>query len=135
MGKRSDTPYSMWAEACALLDRAERLQRQFFHPPASLAAQASWEPPVDLFEADGALLIVAALPGVRAEALQLAVEGDVLSIAGTRGLPPESAGLAIRRLEIPTGRLERRIPLPPGPFELVEQRFADGCLTLLLRRG
>lgn len=133
MGRRGDNPYSMWAEACAMLERAERLQREFFQPPGP-ARPASWEPPVDLFELDGALLVVVALPGVAPSQLQLLFDGSDLVVSGERALPVESAGWAIRRLEIPTGRVERRIGLPPGRFELAEQRFADGCLTVLLRQ-
>ncbi|MFP5304489.1 MAG: Hsp20/alpha crystallin family protein [Gammaproteobacteria bacterium] len=130
---RDRNPYSMWADACALLDRAERLQRQFFEP-VGLARRPTWEPPADLFEAEDGLLIIVALPGVRAQQLQLLFDGADLIVTGERALPPETAGLAIRRLEIPAGRFERRIPLPAGRFDVVERRFADGCLTLFLRR-
>ena len=60
----NDTRAWMWAEACELLDRAERLNRQFFQPLST--RQAVWEPPVDLFETDRALWVVVALPGVAA---------------------------------------------------------------------
>src|SRR5882757_3483664 len=58
----NDTRAWMWAEACELLDRAERLNRQFFQPLST--RKAVWEPPVDLFETDRALWVVVALPGV-----------------------------------------------------------------------
>ncbi len=129
----SRNPYSsMWAEACALLDEAERLQRQFFRPAGP--RQAGWEPPVDLFADDERLLIVAALPGVRAEQIELLFNGAELIIAGRRALPAESTGLAVWRMEIPAGRFERRIALPPGRYDVSERRFVDGCLTLTLRR-
>jgi HSP20 family protein len=44
-----------------------------------------------------------------------------------------SSGAAIHRLEIPYGRFERRIPLPPGNYRLHEQFLEDGCLVLVLR--
>ena len=53
----------MWGEALSMLDRAQRLQRQFF-----THANVSWEPPVDIVESDDALLVHVALPGVRAMA-------------------------------------------------------------------
>lgn len=133
MSRRSQNPYSMWAEACALIDRAERLQREFFQPVGA-ARQPTWEPPMDVFEAQDGLLIVVALPGVRPQQLQLLFDGADLIVTGERRLPAESGGLAIRRLEIPAGRFERRIPLPPGRFDVAERRFADGCLSLMLRR-
>ena len=42
----------MWADACAAMDRAERLHRQFFHH-----GQSRWEAPIDVFETDDALTI------------------------------------------------------------------------------
>ena len=50
----------MWTDACAQIGRAERLHRQFFHPGSA----AGWEPPIDVFETDEELWIMAALPGV-----------------------------------------------------------------------
>jgi len=47
----------MWAEACALLDEAERKHRRFFELLAVPAARPVWEPPADIF-ADGSELQV-----------------------------------------------------------------------------
>ena len=123
---REDIEAWMWAEACELLDRAERLNRQFFQPKR----QAVWEPPVDLFETDRALWVVVALPGVAAEQVEMTIQGTRLIVAGVRSLPPQVRGAAIRRLEIPAGRFERHVELPPGHFEVVERSFANGCLML-----
>ena len=54
----------MWAEACALLDRAEQLHRQFFEPARAGTRLARWEPPIDVFETEQQLRIIVALPGV-----------------------------------------------------------------------
>jgi hypothetical protein len=50
----------MWTDACAQVERAERLHRQFFHPGSA----AGWQPPIDVFETDEEQWIMAALPGV-----------------------------------------------------------------------
>lgn len=123
----------MWADACALLDRAERLQRQFFDP-GPRSAGAGWEPPMDLFETERALWVVVALPGVAAEQIELSIQGSALVVAGVRKLPPEMRAAAIRRMEIPSGRFERQVQLPPGEYELALRSFVDGCLTLGLRK-
>jgi HSP20 family molecular chaperone IbpA len=133
MSKRDDFRW-MWAEACELLEQAERLQRQFFVPARSAAQQAAWTPPVDLFETDSLLWAIVALPGVGAEQIQLSIEGRHLVVAGARSLPFQVRACAIRRLEIPSGRFERRIELPPGHYELIDRSFAEGCLHLGLRK-
>src|SRR6185437_9351093 len=107
----------MWAEACEALARAERLQRSFFRLGSS-QPQPTWEPPVDLFETERELRILAALPGVTARAVEISVDGELLIIAGERPAPPEQRAAVIHRLEIPQGRFERRIRLPAGRFKL-----------------
>jgi HSP20 family molecular chaperone IbpA len=62
-------------------------------------------------------------------------DGGVLVVRGERPLPAEYHEGAIRRLELPYGRFERRIAIPAGHFELHEQRFENGCLVLGLRRA
>src|SRR4051794_19574393 len=108
----------MWEEACATLERAERLHRQFFQPSFSVVQTANWEPPVDIFEIDREIWILVALPGVQTQDLEVSVQSGVLTVAGTRRLPPAARGAAIHRLEIPHGRFERRIGLPAGRLEL-----------------
>jgi HSP20 family protein len=122
----------MWAEACAMIERAEQLHRQFFQPGLAAAPGASWEPPVDVFEGGGQLTIVAALPGVEPDDIKLAIERDVLLVAGVRRLPALPRGTAIHRLEIPHGRFERRIRLPDAQWELGRPTLVNGCLVVSL---
>jgi HSP20 family protein len=124
----------MWAEACELLDRAERLHRQFFVPQRPEGRRPAWQPPVDLLETEDELWICVALPGVAKEQLEVLVEGGVLIVTGERPMPGRTRGMRIHRLEIPYGRFERRIELPPGRFDVIERELADGCLSLGLRK-
>jgi HSP20 family molecular chaperone IbpA len=124
----------MWAEACELLERAERLHRQFFLPRAGEGRRPSWEPPVDVLETEAELLILVALPGVGADQLQVVVDGGTLAVVGERPMPGRARAGVIRRLEIPYGHFERRIELPPGRFEIARRELADGCLVLGLRK-
>ena len=124
----------MWAEACELLERAERLHRQFFVPKGSAGRQPTWEPPLDLLETESELSICVALPGVAKEHLEVLVEAGVLIVTGERPMPGRAQGARIHRLEIPFGRFERRIELPPGRFDVVQRDLIDGCLTLGLRK-
>jgi HSP20 family protein len=128
----SDPRAAMWAEACEMLEQVERLQRQFFRPSGA-ALRPAWEPPVDVFETDDALLILVALPGVATDDVRIVVENGVLTVVGERRLPRESTA-TIHRLEIPHGRFERSIGLPQGRYELLEHHLRDGCLTLQLRK-
>jgi HSP20 family protein len=126
----------MWAEACAMLERAEQMHRQFFQPglqPGRGAEPcATWEPPVDVFENGRDLLIVVALPGVEAQDLEVSAEAQTLRIAGVRRLPAVVHRAAVHRMEIPHGRFERRIRLPAARWQLSPPKLVNGCLLLNL---
>jgi HSP20 family molecular chaperone IbpA len=128
VGVMRDPKNQMWAEACTLLKQAEQLHRQFFEP-ARGSRTARWEPPVDVFETDRQLWIIAALPGVAPEAVCVEVEGQTLLIAGTRPLPSPGRNANILRLEIPYGRFERHIKLSSS-LRLAERELLYGCLVL-----
>jgi HSP20 family molecular chaperone IbpA len=124
-----DPKHQMWAEACALLKQAEQLHRQFFEPSREGARAARWEPPVDIFETERELCIIAALPGVAPEAVRVEIEATTLVIAGSRPLPTQGRSANIVRLEIPYGRFERRITLSPR-LRLSGRELLHGCLVL-----
>lgn len=119
----------MWAQAIASMERAERLHRQFFHH-----AGPHWQAPVDVFETDEGLIILVALPGVELENISVTLNAGVLTVRGVRPLPMELNNARIVRMEIPHGDFERRIELPPVPFEVSGRHLANGCLMLRLRR-
>ena len=124
----------MWAEACALIERAERLQRQFFRPSLAGAHHAVWEPPVDIYETERELCAIAALPGVEQRDLEVSIEGDVLVIAGTRRFPTPGDAV-IHRLEIPHGRFERRIHISASRLRIDRSELLNGCLVLILMKS
>lgn len=129
----NETSIWMWANALRMLDRAERIQQRFFEPRHS-GGQVSWEPPADMFETANGLFIVVALPGVEPEAITIGFEDGACVVAGKRELPFSTEPAVIRRLEIPYGRFERRIPLPPGRYELGRREVITGCLLLSLHK-
>lgn len=125
----------MWSEACEMLARADRLHRELFWPARSLARAPAWEPPVDILETEGEVLVLVALPGVDAERAEAVIEGSELVIGGTRVLPPELQTATIHRLELPQGRFERRLALPPGRYSGVRRTATDGCLVIALQKA
>lgn len=124
----------MWVEACEVLDRAERLQRQFLRYVGRGADVAIWEPPVDIQESADGLVLLFALPGVPPEDITLTLEPTELTLSAMRRLKLGSADAVIRRLEIPHGRFLRRIPLAGVPLKLAASRYENGCLEVHLTR-
>jgi HSP20 family molecular chaperone IbpA len=127
-----DTTIWMWGETLRLLERADRLHRQFFQPGPCQGESPTWEPPVDIFETAQQLLIMAALPGVASEQLEIVIEGATLTIRGQRSMPDAFRDAQVRRLEIPFGRFERNIELPAVGYQVDELVFRDGCLALAM---
>ena len=120
----------MWTTACEMIDRAERLHRQFFQPIAAPTGEVSWEPPIDITETDSEVLITVAVPGVDRDALKVTVDADGVSVVGFRRPSALPRGGLVHRLEIPYGRFQRRISFPARRLELGQSELADGCLTL-----
>ncbi|HUL64903.1 MAG TPA: Hsp20/alpha crystallin family protein [Burkholderiaceae bacterium] len=134
MTNPKDPSVWMWAQACELIDEAERLHRQFFRPTASARAFAVWEPPVDVFEDGHELVIVVAMPGVTPDRVAVNFEPGAVVVRGERAVSLRRSGYAVRRLEIPYGEFERRIALPAGRFEEGTPQLVQGCLVLTLRK-
>ena len=124
----------MWAEACALLERADRMHRQFFRLTASGQSQAIWEPPVDVFEDAHEVVVMVALPGVRADCIQISTESGTLILRAERRLPFVGSSVSVRQLEIPYGCFERQIRLSHVALETITHEFRDGCLILRLSK-
>jgi HSP20 family protein len=122
----------MLSEAIEQLTRAERMHRQFFDLKTATSSR-SWEPPIDVIETEDEILIFVALPGVSPEAVEAVIVDGTLHVSGQRNLPAQLRNAHIHRLELPQGRFERRITLPPGRYAV--GRFADnGCVVLRLSK-
>ena len=125
--------YWMWSEAFEMLARAERMRDQFVRP-ARTRPQVAWEPPVDVLETERMALVLVALPGVDLESVEAAIDGDELVVSGARVYPPEMRTAVIHRLELPQGRFERRVRLPPGRYAAIERSSSHGCLLITLKK-
>jgi HSP20 family protein len=122
----------MWSHACALLEEAERRHRQFFGLLSAPARAPVWEPPIDMFVLEHELHIVVAMPAVRAANAAVELTTNGLLVRGESRPPVQDGVSRIVRMEIPYGRIERRIELPPGRYQLLSHEFVDGCLHIHL---
>jgi HSP20 family protein len=125
----------MWSQACEMLARAERLNRELFRPLDSVARLPAWEPPVDMLETEREVLVLIALPGVNPDRVEAVLDGNDLVVAGARVLPSELRTAVIHRLELPQGRFERRVRLPAGRYSAVRHSVSDGCLLVALEKA
>ena len=125
----------MWAEALQMLAQAERMHHQVFRPQTAGRLRPSWEPPVDVLETEREVLILAALPGVDVQQVEAVIENGILILSGERTVPAELRTAKIHRMELPQGRFERRIELPPGHYGEVRRFEVNGCLAVTLAKA
>ena len=93
----------------------------------------SWQPDVDIFETETALVVRVEIAGVRSQDLNVKVDGQILRIAGIRPAPDGSQVRRLHQMEIASGPFERRLRIPI-PFDRngVSAHVADGFLTVTL---
>jgi len=132
---RGDPRDWMWSEALQMLAQAERLHQQVFRPQTAGRLRPSWEPPVDVLETEREVLILAALPGVDVQKVEAVIENGTLVLSGERTVPAEFRTAKIHRLELPQGRFERRVALPPGVYGEVRRFEVNGCLAVTLAKA
>ena len=124
----------MLTEAFAVLERADRMHRQFFHLGSVRARRPVWHPPVDVFETEAEVVILVALPGVEPDGVEILRDGATIVVSGERPMPAPSRDAVIHRLEIPFGRFERQITLSSPDLAPVRQELAGGCLRIVLQK-
>jgi HSP20 family protein len=63
------------------------------------------------------------------------IENGTLVLSGERTVPAELRTAKIHRMELPQGRFERRIDLPPGRYGEVRRFEVNGCLAVTLAKA
>ena len=98
------------------------------------AQPAAWQLPVDAYATDDAIVLVADVPGLKPEDLDMTLEGDTLTIRGEMKPRPENQNYLLR--ERLTGRFERVLTInTPIDAGKVEATFEDGVLKLVLPKA
>lgn len=102
-------------------------------PSRIVAPAAEWEPRLDLSETDAEYLVRLEVPGAYRENLDVAVEGDLLTLSGKREFRKEGKGEHYLWEELEEGQFTRLLRLPGQVVaDKVEANYADGILTVHL---
>jgi HSP20 family protein len=95
----------------------------------------SWVPNVDVVESAEEVLVFVDLPGIKPEAVEILLTGNMLTIKGSRAPEGQSACAAVHRLERPQGSFGRSIPLPVGVDpDKVSAETRNGVLAIRLMK-
>ena len=100
------------------------------------AATTAWMPLVDIFEEPDVIRLVAEVPGVKPEDVKISVEGNLLTIKGTKEQVAEEKAEKIHRYERTYGAFERTFRLSASIDAHAIQATCDlGVLTITLPKA
>jgi HSP20 family protein len=120
-----------FAEMRRMQDEMSRLFDPGFPFENGEFASASWVPAVDIEETPEALRVIAELPGMKREDIQVEFENGMLTIRGTRTREEEKKEKNFHRVERSFGSFVRAFRLPATvDAEKISATYEDGVLTL-----
>jgi len=92
-----------------------------------------WQPAMDVFETDDAIVVRVEIAGVRGEDLKVQVDGELLRVSGVRRVPSTPKARRLHRMEIAFGPFQREVRIGvPFDRDAVGAHLEDGFLTITL---
>jgi len=116
------------------------LQRELYDPAVNNSysddasvATANWTPSVDISENDKAFTLLADIPGVNPDNIDISMEKGVLTIKGERNSESVEEGENYRRVERQNGQFYRRFTLPDSAdADKIEAKSTHGVLRITI---
>ena len=103
---------------------------------SEIGFNSNWSPPVDVYETENEFVLLAEIPGVEQDKVDLQITNRILRFKGERHASRDVPKQSLHRLERPFGRFERRFELPEDvDTSGIKARIADGVLTVQLPKG
>lgn len=126
---------SPFGDLLSLRQAMDRLFEESFVNPSWRFAEGQVVP-LDVHQDDDAVTVVAHLPGVKPEEVDITVEGETLTISGdTTEKTSEEKGQVLLQ-EIRRGQFVRTLTLPVGlEADKATATFEDGVLTLRIPKA
>jgi HSP20 family protein len=125
-------------EAVSLREAMDRLFEDSFTPARRQQNGNSGERmmrlPLDAYVTPEEIVILANMPGVKPEAVEITIEGDTLTIRGERQRPLENVDYVMQ--ERPFGKFQRTLNINiPVDANRAEARYENGLLTLIIPKA
>ena len=128
-----------WEPAREMMTLREAMDRLFddaFTRPLSLGGNNWSIPAVDMYQTDNEVVVKAALPGIKADEVQINVTGEVLTIKGETKQENETKEKAYHIREQRWGTFERSLVLPTEVVaDKAKADFENGVLTITLPKA
>ncbi len=99
------------------------------------AATAEWTPLVDILEYDDRFELYADMPGIAANAIEVGLDKNVLTVSGERTKYVSDNDNSRSKLERPVGRFHRQFVLPNvADSEDISASNHDGVLQIIIKK-
>ena len=123
-------------EMMTLREAMDRLFDDAFTRPINLRDGGWSAPAIDLYQTDDEVVVRAALPGFKADEVQINVTGDVLTLRGEMKQQEEKKERAWHIREQRWGSFERSVALPTDvKADQAVADFENGILTITLPKA
>jgi len=123
-------------EMMTLREAMDRLFDDAFTRPINLRDGGWSAPAVDMYQTDDEVVVRVALPGFKADEVQINVTGDVLTLRGEMKQEEEKKDKAWHVREHRWGSFERSIALPTEvTADRANADFENGILTITLPKA
>ena len=128
-----------WNPTVAYLNREPiaRLFESFFgKQPTEEVAGRGWVPPVDIQETEDAYRLLAELPGLTRDDIEITLENNVLRLSGERKFEKDVQKESYQRIERTYGSFARSFALPHQVNgDGVQAAFENGVLTITVPKA
>lgn len=129
------TRWDPYQEAMTLREAVNRLFEESF-VPTTPARNGGFVPALDLSETAEAYFVELAVPGMKAEDLNVTIENGVLTIAGEVKQEAETKERNFHRVERRYGRFNRSVTLPTTVRgDAIEAKLENGVLHLSIPKA
>jgi HSP20 family protein len=120
----------------SLREAMDRLFDDAFTRPVNLRDGGWSAPAIDMYQTDDEVVVKAALPGFKADEVQINVTGDVLTLRGETKHEEEKKERSWHIREHRWGSFERSIALPTDVVaDRANADFTNGILTISLPKA
>ena len=135
------TNLTRWEPVREMMTLREAMDRlfddAFTRPFSPRDGGSTWSSPaIDMYQTDNEVVVKAALPGIKADEVQINVNSDVLTIKGEMKHEEEKKDKSWHIREHRWGAFERSIRLPTGVLsDKAKAEFDNGILTITLPKS
>ncbi len=123
-------------EAVSLREAMDRLFEDSFTPARrqTNGNERIFRLPLDAYVTADEIIVLANMPGVKPEEVEITIEGDTLTIRGERPRPLENVDYVMQ--ERPFGKFQRTRNINiPVDANRAEARYENGLLTLVIPKA